>query len=109
MLKSNQKNNIIINALIELGEDVTAEAKGKGRKFVSKFIEPGVAHYEEFGDVLITKETLDKFIQTIIGCPVIITHKDITDKNADKVSFRRRKSTSRAGESPESGREFHNT
>lgn len=86
MLQSNYKttNNLIINALIELGDDLTADTKGKGKKFVSKFIEPGVAHYEEFGDVLITKETLDKFINTMVGCPVIIKHKDITDKNADK-------------------------
>ena len=86
MLKSNYKttNNVIINSLIELGDDLGAETKGKGRKFVSKFIEPGVAHYEEFGDVLITKETLDKFINTMVGAPVIIKHKDITDKNVDK-------------------------
>lgn len=87
MLKSNNTkttNNLIINSLIELGDDLAAETKGKGRKFISKFIEPGVAHYDEFGDVLITKETLDKFIRTMVGCPVIIKHKDISDKNADK-------------------------
>ncbi len=37
----------------------------------------------QFGNVLITKETLDKFIKTMVGVPVIINHKDITDKNAD--------------------------
>lgn len=87
MLKSNNTkttNNLIVNSLIELGDDLAAETKGKGRKFISKFIEPGVAHYDEFGDVLITKETLDKFIRTMVGCPVIIKHKDISDKNADK-------------------------
>ena len=83
MLKSKTKNSLIINNAIELGE-LTTEANGKGRKFTSRFIEAGVAHYEQFGDVLITKETLDKFIQTMVGCPVIIKHKDITDKNADK-------------------------
>lgn len=83
MLKSNYKNNIITNSIIDLGDDLAIEGKGKGRKFISKFIEPGVAHYDEFGDVLITKETLDKFINTMVGCPVIIKHKDITDKNAD--------------------------
>lgn len=83
MLKSQKKNSLIINNAIELGE-LTTEANGKGRKFTSRFIEAGVAHYEQFGDVLITKETLDKFIQTMVGCPVIIKHKDITDKNADK-------------------------
>ena len=84
MLKSNYKNSIITNSSIELQGDLSLEGNGKGRKFVSKFIEPGVAHYEEFGDVLITKETLDKFINSMIGAPVIIKHKDITDKNADK-------------------------
>lgn len=83
MLKSQKKNSLIINNAIELGE-LTTEANGKGRKFTSRFIEAGVAHYEQFGDVLITKETLDKFIDTMIGVPVIIKHKDITDKNADK-------------------------
>lgn len=37
----------------------------------------------QFGNVLITKETLDKFIKTMVGVPVIINHKDITEKNAD--------------------------
>lgn len=78
------KTNLVTNSLLELGDDISDEAKGKGRKFVSRFIEAGVAHYKDFGDVLITKETLDKFINTMVGCPVIITHKDIDDKNADK-------------------------
>ena len=84
MLKNIEKQTLTVNNKMELGEDISVEAKGKGRKFVSRFIEPGVAHYEEFGDVLITKETLDGFINTMVGCPVIIQHKDIDDKNADK-------------------------
>ena len=84
MLKNIEKQTLTVNNKMELGEDISVEAKGKGRKFVSRFIEPGVAHYEEFGDVLITKETLDSFIHTMIGCPVIIQHKDIDDENADK-------------------------
>ena len=79
-----EKFNLITNSAIELGDNLETETNGKGRKFVSKFIEPGVARYEQFGDVLITKETLNKFIQTMVGCPVIIKHKDITDENADK-------------------------
>lgn len=78
------KNNLTLNNSLELEENISIEAKGKGCKFTSKFIEAGVAYYEEFGDVLITKETLDKFINTIIGCPVIIKHKNIDDSNADK-------------------------
>ena len=33
--------------------------------------------------MLITKESLDKFIKSMVGVPVIINHKDVTDKNAD--------------------------
>ena len=84
MLKSNYKNNLITNSLVDLGDDIAIEGNGKGRHFTSRFIEAGVAHYEQFGDVLITKETLDKFIHSMVGCPVIIKHKDITDENADK-------------------------
>ena len=80
--KDVKKRITVVNAL-ELGE-IEGDAKGKGRRFVSRFIEPGLAHYEEFGDVLITKETFDKFIQTMVGCPVIIKHKDITDANVDE-------------------------
>lgn len=76
--------NLTIHNAIELGEDISLEAKGKGRYFQSRFIEAGLAHYEQFGDVLITKETLDKFIFSMVGCPVIIKHKDITEENADK-------------------------
>ena len=83
MLKEFTSNNLVTNSIVELGE-VIDDTQGKGRSFVSRFIEAGVAHYREFGDVLITKETLDKFIHTMVGCPVIINHKDITEKNADK-------------------------
>lgn len=83
MLKDRiKKTNLIVNSLIDLQED---DGKGKGRKFISRFIEPGLAHYKELGDIVITKETLDKFIMTMIGCPVIIDHQDVTDKNADKL------------------------
>ena len=80
----NLKTNLVTNSLLELGDDISDEAKGKGRKFVSRFIEAGLAHYRNLGDVLITKKTLDKFIHTMVGCPVIITHTDITDNNVDK-------------------------
>ena len=83
MLKDRiEKKNLITNSLIDLKED---DGNGKGRYFVSRFIEAGLAHYKELGDIVITKETLDKFIQTMVGCPVIIDHKDVTDKNVDKL------------------------
>lgn len=37
----------------------------------------------QFGNVLIKKESFDKFINTMVGVPVIINHKDITAKNAN--------------------------
>ena len=78
------KTNLILNSTIEL-VDVQEEGNGKGRPFVSRFIEPGIAHYKELGDILITKETLNKFINTMVGCPVIIEHEDVTDASADKL------------------------
>ena len=87
MLKSqyeNKKIRLEVQNNIELKEIIETEKQGKGRKFVSRFIEAGVAHYQEFGTILITKETLDKFIHTMVGCPLIINHKEITDKNVDK-------------------------
>lgn len=45
---------------------------------------PGVAGYPgQFGNVLIKKESFDKFINTMVGVPVIINHKDINKENAD--------------------------
>lgn len=77
-----EKKQLVLNSDIKLAEQ---DGNGKGRYFVSRFIEPGIAHYEELGDILITKETLNKFIQTMIGVPVIIDHEDVTDKNVDKL------------------------
>lgn len=81
--KFKQSANLVVSNSITLQDEVTDAELGKGRKFVSRFIEAGLVHYKEFGDVLITKETLDKFINTMVGCPVIINHKDITDKNVE--------------------------
>lgn len=72
--------NLVTNGLID---NFVIDEKGKGHKFVSKFIEAGLVHYKEYGDILITKETLDKFIGTMVGCPVIINHKQVTDDNVE--------------------------
>ena len=69
---------------ISFQDDTAILEQGKGKKFVSRFIEPGIVSYEKFGDVLVKKETIDKFLDSIIGCPVIIKHKDITAENVDK-------------------------
>ena len=79
------KNKLEVFNSIQLDDDLTLEEQGKGRHFVSRFIEAGIAEYKgTFGKVLITKETLDRFIKTMIGAPVIIKHKDITKENVDK-------------------------
>lgn len=56
---------------------------GKGRPFRSRFIEAGLVNYENegLGQVLVKKETIDKFLKTMVGCPVIINHKTITNEN----------------------------
>ena len=79
-----KKLKLNVTNSIQLHDEITDEQNGKGRKFVSRFIESGLVHYKEFGDVLITKETLDKFINTMVGCPVIINHKDINKDNVEK-------------------------
>lgn len=85
MLKDNtEKIHLEVQNSIEMQDDMQLIEQGKGRKFTSRFLEAGVAHYREFGDVLIKKETIDKFLPSIIGCPVIIRHKDITAENVDK-------------------------
>ena len=72
-------NTHIITNGLDLGED----RQGKGRYFTSKFLEPGLAKYDEpIGTILLDKETIDKFITSFKGCPVIIDHKDITDDTA---------------------------
>ena len=57
---------------------------GKGRPFRSRFIEAGLVNYENegLGQVLVKKETIDKFLKTMVGCPVIINHKTITNENS---------------------------
>lgn len=66
-----------INAII-LGE-----GNDKGRPFKSRFLQAGLVKYD-FGVCLLKKETIDRFIDTFKGCPVVINHKDnITE--SDKV------------------------
>ena len=69
------------NALIKLDE---TDSAGKGRKFEARFITPGLVGYpDHFGNVLIQKETFDKFINSMVGVPVVIRHKDLNNDNAD--------------------------
>jgi hypothetical protein len=72
-------NRHIENQLSEMTWD--ALEKGKGRRFTSKFIEPGIIKYsDDKGQpyvALVKKEAIDRFIGSIIGCPLIIKHHDV--------------------------------
>jgi hypothetical protein len=58
---------------------------GKGRVFVARFIESALVGYGEDGVLNVTNEALSRFYQTMIGCPVIIKHQDVTDDNAQDI------------------------
>jgi len=47
----------------------------EGRPFKARFLQAGLVKYD-FGVCLLQKETIDKFINTFVGVPVIIDHKD---------------------------------
>lgn len=52
------------------------DGNGKeGRPFKARFLQAGLVKYD-FGVCLLKKETIDKFINTFVECPVIIDHKD---------------------------------
>lgn len=75
------QSKTVCNAIITLGD---TDDSGKGKKFKSRFLTPGVAGYPgQFGNVLIRKETFDKFIDSMVGVPVIVNHKDLSKDNAD--------------------------
>ena len=66
---------------IYLGED----EGGKGRQFKARFLVPGLVKYD-YGVCLLTKENADKFINGFTGCPVVINHQTVTDKNVKDVA-----------------------
>ncbi len=47
----------------------------EGRPFKARFLQAGLVKYN-FGVCLLQKETIDKFINTFVGTPVVIDHKD---------------------------------
>ena len=51
------------------------QENGEQRPFKARFLQAGLVKYD-FGVCLLKKETIDKFINTFIDCPVIIDHKD---------------------------------
>lgn len=58
---------------------------GKGKYFKARFLQPGLVKYS-FGVCLLEKETIDRFVHSFVGCPVIIGHKDVTNDNAKELS-----------------------
>lgn len=73
---------------IENSTDVVFDdnlVEGKGRHFTSRFIEPGTVSYGEDGILKVTVEALNKFVQSFVGCPVIIRHQKVTEDNADEI------------------------
>lgn len=58
-------------------EDTTGQ---EGRPFKSRFLQAGLVKYN-FGVCLLKKETIDKFVNTFVECPVIIDHKDNITEN----------------------------
>lgn len=71
---SSNEYKTVSNAIITLGD---TDDSGKGRHFESRFIQPGLAGYPgQFGNALIKKENLDKFVHTLRNKPVTINHKD---------------------------------
>lgn len=65
------KDEIIAANAIILGE----KTEEKGRPFKARFLQAGLVKYN-FGVCLLKKETIDKFINTFMQCPVIVGHKD---------------------------------
>lgn len=59
------------------------KVEGKGRHFVSRFIEAGAVSYGSAGVLKVTKEALDKFVQSFVACPVIVKHKKLTKENVN--------------------------
>lgn len=78
-------NIVLNNSNIDISK---AKQQGKARKFTSKFLEAGIINYEDigFGLTLLKKVTIDKFINSIEGSPLIILHKDVDRSNVKQVS-----------------------
>ena len=71
------KDNKASNAIF-LDESVP----GKGKAFKCRFLEAGLVKYS-FGVCLLERETINKFVQEFVGCPVIINHQELTEETAD--------------------------
>jgi len=76
-------NRLIFNAkTISIPESIL-NAKEWPKTYTCRFIEPGLVSYRDVGAglALVTKGTLDRMLNSIIGKPVIIQHTDVTPQN----------------------------
>lgn len=75
-----------MNKLLNSIEQITFDdspIEGRGRHFSCRFIEPGIVAYNGSGVIKVSKEALDKFINSLVGCPVVIRHHEIDNENVD--------------------------
>lgn len=77
----------LINSTINQVKFDNSVIEGRGRHFVSRFIEAGLVSYEDqnAGVLKVSKEALDKFIYSLVGCPVIIKHQRVKNNNVDDI------------------------
>ncbi len=60
----------------------------KARSFTARFLECGLVSYEGegLGKALLKKENVDKFIDKMINCPLIIKHNEVNEENVDSLA-----------------------
>lgn len=60
----------------------------KARSFTARFLECGLVSYdgEGLGKALLKKENIDKFINKMVNCPLIIKHNEVNGDNVDKLA-----------------------
>lgn len=77
----------LINSTINEVKFDNSLVEGRGRHFVSRFIEAGLVSYEEQGAgvLKLSKEALDRFVYSLVGCPVIIKHQRVSNENVDDI------------------------
>lgn len=69
---------------------IRSNAKTWAKKFSARMLEPGIVSYEDqgCGKAFITKETIERSMESFIGCPLILTpklrHKKVTPKDLEK-------------------------
>jgi len=74
-------------ANIVQGEALVAHEQEWGRKFRARLMEPGIMSYEDLkaGRALVRKETMDKYVQTFVGRPLVIKHDALSHETGEVV------------------------